>query len=263
MHDVTPDRSVDWKISFRLEDGRIFITDRCILIDERYVLPAVLPPDGSKRNYRRVREYLTLPGQERFSFREMKTTGWDNFEAPDGMILNRKYIDFLLERIPDEQLHFLTTEKFGNPVWFFRGDEAVGLLMPMTEPPACGEVLKDKARAGDAEAQYFLGRYYRVEDGPIPRNDILSRKWLEAAAGQDYAKAHLDLGVYHIFGWGGEDDREKAIAYFDKAIELGCREAIPWRFKLMQRTLLTRTELFEEFKKWLEEEEEDGSADTP
>ncbi len=251
---------MDWKYSFQLDDGKVLITDRCILIDHRYVMPAEMPPAGKAGKHRRAEKYLGLPSLNRFRFDTMATTNDHHAEGPDGLVLNRKYVSFLLERIPPDLLHFGMTGDRKAPVWIYREEEPVGLLMPLLMPPPFDGKLVADAIGGDAEAQYYLGCYYQKEDGPLEKDYVLARKWFEEAAGQNHPKANLSLGLMYVVGNGCGHDHELAMKYLDAALGLGCKEAARWRHMLMEYLPPIRAELIDGQEKGFKDpEENDGS----
>ncbi len=219
----------EWTESFMLDDGRVILTDRCILIDQKYVQAVPLPPDGKPTNYIKVRRYFGLKARNRFSLAEMKVRALGSYEGPDYLVLQKEYIAFLLERIPKEQLYFGMTGTERDPVWFYRGDLPLGILAPFDQDPVYDQRLIDDAKAGSAYAQFMLGRYYSEPDGSPPIDFTESKKWLEKAVEQNHAKAHLKLGFLYLFGLGGERDLNKSFDLFERAIALGCNEAIRCR----------------------------------
>jgi TPR repeat protein len=58
-----------------------------------------------------------------------------------------------------------------------------------------------KASAGDAEAQYQLGRIYEFGEGIRP-NAVSAVKWYRKAAEQELARAQYDLGRMYASGDG-------------------------------------------------------------
>ena len=77
MPNGQPDITPDWKFSFVLDDGRTLITDKVLLIDDRYVFCDPLPPEGRSRSYRRVYEYWAKPLQ-----RQSQASSESSYGAP-------------------------------------------------------------------------------------------------------------------------------------------------------------------------------------
>ena len=77
-----------------------------------------------------------------------------------------------------------------------------------------------KAKNGDADALYFLGRTYylgELETQNIPK----ALDYLEQAAELNHDLALWSLGVFHHAGGHKASEPEKAFSYFAKAADLG------------------------------------------
>ena len=64
---------------------------------------------------------------------------------------------------------------------------------------------EQRARAGQAEAQYDLGVMHYRGDG-VPRDFKQARAWFLKAAAQNFAEARHNLGVMYYHGEGGPVD---------------------------------------------------------
>ena len=81
--------------------------------------------------------------------------------------------------------------------------------------------LLQKAKDGDAEAQFNLGWCYGTGTG-IQQDDKEAMKWYKKAAKQDYASAIRNIGLYYMKGDGAvEKDEKEGIKWIKKAIEKG------------------------------------------
>lgn len=78
------------------------------------------------------------------------------------------------------------------------------------------EQLTQTAEAGQAPAQYALGRLYR-DGGPIEKNHLRSVIWLTQAAKQGDRRAMYALGKLYL----AEDDLSTAMRWFQQSAELG------------------------------------------
>jgi TPR repeat protein len=78
--------------------------------------------------------------------------------------------------------------------------------------------LVKKAEAGDAEAQFQLGRVYDEGDG-IPQDDESAVKWYKKSAEQGNAKAENSLGIMYDIGQGVLQDKQEAARWFLKAAD--------------------------------------------
>jgi len=99
------------------------------------------------------------------------------------------------------------------------------------------DCLLEKAEAGDVEAMYELAVLYHAvdeEDGLNP--EAKAHRWFVKAAEAGWADAVFFLGVFHENPWGFdvvEHDMDKAVEYYNKAIEMGSNIAkyeMGWRY---------------------------------
>lgn len=73
-----------------------------------------------------------------------------------------------------------------------------------------------KAEAGDAAAQFSLGRAYAKGDG-VTQSDEAAFKWYSKAAERGNASAQNSLGVMYLRGSGVEESRADALRLFHEA----------------------------------------------
>lgn len=86
-------------------------------------------------------------------------------------------------------------------------------------------LLHDRARQGDAEAQFQLALCYDNADG-VPRDPVAAANWYRFAAEQGHGQAQLHLGVMLNDGdVGFERDDVDAARWFLKAAEQGVADA--------------------------------------
>lgn len=86
------------------------------------------------------------------------------------------------------------------------------------------ELLMEKAQAGDAEAQYELGKkYYDGED--VEKDGSKAFYWAQLSAAQNSPKGQNLLGVCYRSGTGVEKDEKKAVEWYTKATEQGYARA--------------------------------------
>jgi uncharacterized protein len=81
-----------------------------------------------------------------------------------------------------------------------------------------------QAEAGDADAQFDLGRKYETGDG-VDQDYAESVKWYTKAAEQGHADAQFFLGLMHYGGEGVPQDYREALKWYTKAAEQGHAEA--------------------------------------
>lgn len=78
------------------------------------------------------------------------------------------------------------------------------------------------AENGDLDAQKNLALlYYAGEDAGIETNYVQSRKWALIAANRGSSEAQSILGELYSKGLGGEQDYDKAIYWYEKAVAQG------------------------------------------
>jgi TPR repeat protein len=85
--------------------------------------------------------------------------------------------------------------------------------------------LRASAEAGDASAQFNLGRAYEDGNG-VPKNDDSAVKWYRKAADQGNAEAENRLGVMYRTGLGVNRDKEEAVRWYHKAAKQGNAQAM-------------------------------------
>jgi hypothetical protein len=81
-------------------------------------------------------------------------------------------------------------------------------------------VIKRAAEDGYAPAQYNLAQLYRDGLGTLPSQGMY-RKWVEAAAAQEYSLALYTLGLDYDFGRGVAKDLPRALAYYERGAFAG------------------------------------------
>ena len=77
-----------------------------------------------------------------------------------------------------------------------------------------------RAEAGDAAAQYSLGRMYDSGHG-ILEDDAEAAHWYRRAAEQGHARAQYNLGLRYDFGAGVPEDAAEAVRWYRLAAEQG------------------------------------------
>src|SRR5262245_16023176 len=82
------------------------------------------------------------------------------------------------------------------------------------------DLVQSRAAAGDAEAQYVLGRQY-AGNSQFTR----ARRWLRAAADQGHAGALTELGLFELFAIGTPLNITGALQLLAKAESAGSAEA--------------------------------------
>jgi len=102
----------------------------------------------------------------------------------------------------------------------FTGLSLLGLLRGQAGQADPMETLTARAEAGDATAQFQLGRaFYRGEG--VPKDEKAALGWMEKSAAQGNVDAMTSMGFFHAQGIGAEKSETKAIEWFRKGAEEG------------------------------------------
>ncbi len=85
------------------------------------------------------------------------------------------------------------------------------------------ETLKTQADAGDAQAQFEIGKFFQV--GGVTQDYAQARIYYKKASEQNHIDAILRLGNMYEEGEGMDKNIAKAVECYTKAAALGCVEA--------------------------------------
>jgi hypothetical protein len=96
----------------------------------------------------------------------------------------------------------------------------LGLFPGRAEQAEPIEKLKARAEAGDAAAQFQLGRAYYRGTG-MPKDEKTALAWIEKSASQGNIDAITSVGFFHAQGIGVEKSEAKAVEWFRKGAEEG------------------------------------------
>ncbi|MEJ2455553.1 MAG: tetratricopeptide repeat protein, partial [Candidatus Thiodiazotropha sp.] len=80
------------------------------------------------------------------------------------------------------------------------------------------QIYLELAQAGDKEAQFALGNFYRSGRG-VKKDHQQAFAWFSKAAEQGHVKAQYTTGTLYENGWGVKADTEKAKAWYARAAE--------------------------------------------
>ena len=81
--------------------------------------------------------------------------------------------------------------------------------------------LHERAAAGDADAQYQLGRSYLWGGHDLPEDGSEAVAWFELAAEQGHGEAMRTLGLIYSTGSGVPEDQAEAVSWYRRAAEQG------------------------------------------
>ncbi len=121
-----------WKRVVKLSDGRTFITDGALSLDAAVAKPRVLPGEALGASSAKVLEgFLSaaLPQEVDLTGLRPASAGV-NYVAPNGVLLNAGYIDYLRAALPRSRVR-LRMKGDLEPVVILLDGNPVGLVMPM------------------------------------------------------------------------------------------------------------------------------------
>lgn len=98
------------------------------------------------------------------------------------------------------------------------------LAAVLANAAAAASDLEDRARSGEAEAQYRLGLAYFMGDG-MPQDYALAAAWLLKAAEQGVTDAQYQIGTLYAYGTGVAFNQAEAIRWWRRAAARGSLEA--------------------------------------
>ena len=99
-------------------------------------------------------------------------------------------------------------------------DRRFGLTYDVNDVDDDVKPILERAKAGDADAQYEMGMRYRCGKGAF-EDEGESYRWMLASAEQDYVDAMYEMGVSFDLGIGTRIDGEIADEWYRKAADLG------------------------------------------
>ncbi len=88
---------------------------------------------------------------------------------------------------------------------------------PTKPPKPLRERLLDRARNGDAEAQFELGKDYETGRIGLPKDFSQAQFWYHKAADQGDPYAEASLGILFNFGKGVQRDYTEAYMWYERA----------------------------------------------
>jgi hypothetical protein len=88
---------------------------------------------------------------------------------------------------------------------------------PAAQPKPYRERLLERARKGDADAQFDLGKNYETGRIGLPKDIAQAQYWYRQAADQGDAYAEASLGILFNFGKGVPRDYAEAFLWYERA----------------------------------------------
>jgi TPR repeat protein len=109
-----------------------------------------------------------------------------------------------------------------NPI-YFRLLILVALVGAASVVAWCcdGFSLQNRAKSGDAKAQYLLGKRY-FDEALSPADYFRAARLIRKAADQGYAKAQTGMGLLYENGLGVKKDYSQALMWLRRAADQGC-----------------------------------------
>ncbi len=170
---------------------------------------------------------------------------WINVLAPGQSIVRSQQLEageITLDQITEWQGSSETDLILKNPTYATTPEETE-VIAEISADPALTKLQTDnrffmvqlyyeKARKGDAAAQYQLGLLYLTGNGAIQDFEEAAR-WFELAAEKNHALAQYELGMIYKVGYGVAADLEKSYMWLNLAAAAGIDEAALMRNKIM------------------------------
>lgn len=91
-------------------------------------------------------------------------------------------------------------------------------VSPTITPKPLRERLLERARSGDVEAQFELGKNYETGRIGLPKDLAQAQYWYHKAADQGDPYAEASLGILFNFGKGVQRDYAQAYMWYERAV---------------------------------------------
>jgi hypothetical protein len=121
-----------WSKRLQLPDGRTFVSDGAIALDVAVAKPATLPsvqlPAATGANIGRM---LDAPFAAEFRSAQLVTRG-QHYSTPDGVVLNRLYVDYLRRMVAAGRLSFRVNGPTAAVIATLDG-RPIAVVMPMAQ----------------------------------------------------------------------------------------------------------------------------------
>lgn len=121
-----------WSKRLQLPDGRTFVSDGAIALDVAIAKPATLPsvqlPAATGAN---IGKMLDAPFAAEFRSAQLVTRG-KHYATPDGVVLNRLYVDYLRRMVAGGRLSFRVNGPAAAVVAALDG-RPVAVVMPVAQ----------------------------------------------------------------------------------------------------------------------------------
>ncbi len=121
---------MDWEVISDLPDGRRFISDGSLLLNIEYVSVNTLPTKTVPAQT--TQRLLAWTTNHAFKFSDLRIDeSSSHYLAPHNILLNKKYIDYLKQVLPEDQAPRFRGGGATDPVLIVHNDVVIGAIMPL------------------------------------------------------------------------------------------------------------------------------------
>jgi hypothetical protein len=121
---------IDWQMISDLPDGKRFISDGSLLLNIEYVGVNSLPTKNVPAQT--TQRLLIWNTNHEFKFADLQTEGSSgHYLAPHNILLNKKYIDYLKQVLPEDQAPRFRGGGATDPVLIVHNGVVIGAIMPL------------------------------------------------------------------------------------------------------------------------------------
>lgn len=224
---------MQWENQFLL-NGQICVSDRRLLIAQRYACVAPLPPPATPVQHERIRAFFRPRVSIRFGLDALTHHKQDYWSGPGPIYLSGGHGVFLRDLPCASALQLGLSAGPYDPVQIFEGMQRIGMLMRIVKIPPYGPELLALAESGHAFFIMYLARLHMAGARGAPKDYKQALHWLSRAAELDVPEAACMIGGAFFNGVGTAPDPVKSLLMLEKAISLGCRPAIALRLQVIQ-----------------------------
>ena len=129
MENRGPFDYLEWKGTVTLQDGRKFIADASFLIDLQYI--EILREPKKLLPLQKVQRLLEIDTTACFQLEELRQQDpGGHYQTPNGILLNKKYIQLLQHLTPQDDLYLRTSTPQATVI-LCDGQKIMGALMPL------------------------------------------------------------------------------------------------------------------------------------
>ncbi len=228
--------TIKWKLRFEsLIDGRTFITDMRMLLDEAYYSAGILDKPTPKQ-MAKCTGLLSAPSTSKIGMEDLvlKETYYDTL---GGIHFSIRCVDFLKTLSFKQVLRFELVPSEDDYIYIFDGETKVGCMTPVTYPKERSERARrkhakkmmenipseilEKAEQSEPAAFSVLALYCGFAYDLCSDYGIECLKWTTRAAETGDAQNQYCLGMMYVLGEVVSQDYKLAFKWFQKAAGQG------------------------------------------